>query len=251
MKLDYLTLDIIILLFPFLLSFYWKFRYYKFYKPLFGSIAIVGTAYIIWDVIVTWRGDWWFNKEFLIGIEILGLPLEEILFFIVVPYSCIFIYENLNYFIGEKPIPYSRTFYTIIAIIFIIVGLLFYYQDYTILAMMSCAAFFLIATYWYPKILQGRLFYLYILLSFVPFIIFNYLLTSTVIVYYNPEAIWGSTVEQLWVGRFITIPFEDFFYNFSMLGFYLLVYVYLKERWHITDTKTGTKQRSTHAKKSK
>jgi hypothetical protein len=63
----------------------------------------------------------------------------------------------------------------------------------------------------------------------IPFMIFNYLLTSIPIVTYAPNAIWGG--DGLWNGRFFTIPIEDFFYNFSMLSFYLLLYLYFKKRW--------------------
>ena len=220
---NYLLIDALILLFPFLLSFKWKFKYYKFYKPLFASILIVGITYIIWDAIVTFRGDWWFNKEYLSGIEIIGLPIEEIMFFIVVPYSCIFIYENLGYFLKEKDIYFNKWIYLGLSVIFIVIGLMFYYQDYTILAMFACSLFFIISTFLYPNILKKRNYWFYIIISFIPFIIFNYLLTSLIVVYYNPKAIWGI--------RITTIPLEDFFYNFSMLSFYLLAYIYFKKKW--------------------
>ena len=96
---NYLIIDLVIILFPLILSFKWKFQYYKYWKPLFGSIFVVGLIYIVWDAIVTYRGDWSFNYQYLQGTSFLGLPIEEILFFIVVPYSCIFIYENLLYFL--------------------------------------------------------------------------------------------------------------------------------------------------------
>lgn len=235
--LNYLILNAMILSIPFLLSFKWKFSYYKYYKPLFASIAIVGLTYIIWDAIVTARGDWWFNYDYLIGVEILGLPLEEILFFITVPYSCIFIYENLEYFFPDKQIKFNKLFYIALTVVLLIGGLLFYHQDYTILALFSCAAFFILALWKMPSILQSRNYWLYIGISMVPFLIFNYLLTSIPIVLYNPDAIWGGIVNQLWYGRFITIPFEDFFYNFSMLSFYLLAYIYFKKRWIKKDKK--------------
>ena len=231
--LNYLILDALIILFPFLLSFKWKFKYYKFYKPLLASIFVVGLSYIIWDAIVTYRGDWWFNKEFLSGIEIIGLPIEEIMFFIVVPYACIFIYENLNYFIKEKEVFFNKWFYLALAGIFLIIGLINYNQDYTILAMFSCSLFFILAPTLYPKLLKMRNFWLYIVISFVPFMIFNYLLTSLIVVYYNPHAIWGI--------RITTIPLEDFFYNFSMLSFYLMAYLYFKEKWNVSE-KINTKK---------
>lgn len=226
---NYLLLDILIILFPLLLSFKWKFKYYRYYIALFPSIAIVGAVYIIWDAIVTARGDWWFNYKYLSGISIIGLPIEEILFFIVVPYSCIFIYENLQYFIPDKKIRFNRIFYLLLILVLFLAGLFFYHQDYTILALMSCAFFFLVAVWRSPHILQSRNYWLYIGISMIPFIIFNYLLTSTPIVLYNPIAIWGG--DGLWNGRFLTIPLEDFFYNFSMLSFYLLIYQFFSKRW--------------------
>jgi lycopene cyclase domain-containing protein len=229
MQINYLLIDVLIIFFPILLSFKWKFAYYRYFKALFPAIAIVGLGYIIWDAIVTARGDWFFNYTYLSGITIIGLPLEEILFFIVVPYSCIFIYENLEFFLPDKKIPFNRMFYIGLAILFIIGGIIFYYQDYTILALMSCAFFFLVAAFFAPDILQSRNYWLYICISMIPFIIFNYLLTSTPIVLYNPVAIWGG--DGLWNGRFFTIPLEDFFYNFSLLSLYLLTYRYFKKRW--------------------
>ncbi len=222
-ELNYLYIDLLIITFPLIFSFVWKFKYYKFYKPLGASILIVGGSYIIWDAFVTSRGDWWFNYEYLSGPKILGLPIEEILFFIVVPYACIFIYENLVYFVGDKEIKFNKWFYLGIFIIFVIIGIIFYRQEYTILAMFSVALFFLLCAFLYPQVLKSRLYWMYLILSFIPFIIFNYFLTSLIVVYYNPEAIWGI--------RLTTIPLEDFFYNFSMLSFYLMVYIYFKNRW--------------------
>jgi len=229
MTINYILLDILIIIFPFLLSFKWKFAYYRYYKALFPAIAVVGIGYIIWDAIVTARGDWFFNYDYLSGISLIGLPIEEILFFIVVPYSCIFIYENLEHFLPDKKIRYNKTFYISLIVVFILGGIAFYHQDYTILALMSCAFFFIIALWRFPEILQSRNYWLYIGISMIPFIIFNYLLTSTPIVLYNPVAIWGG--DGLWNGRFFTIPLEDFFYNFSMLSLYLLVYRFFRKRW--------------------
>ena len=233
MMLNYLIIDALILIFPLIFSFKWKFKYYSYFKPLAASIIIVGGIYILWDIVVTLRGDWAFNEEFLSKIYFpakeIGLPIEEILFFIVVPYACIFIYENLEHFIPAKKLWYNKWFYSIMAFVFVIVGLLFYHQDYTILAMFSCATFFLVAIIFSPDLLQSRNFWFYIILSFVPFIIFNYFLTSLIVVSYNPAAIWGGN--GVWNGRFFTIPFEDFFYNFSMLSFYLMIYIFFKKRW--------------------
>jgi len=229
MVLDYLLIDALIIIFPLLLSFKWKFQYIRFLKPLLASISIVGTGYIIWDMLVTYRGDWSFNKDYLSGIEIVNLPLEEILFFVTVPYACIFIFENLMYFIKDKEIWYNRNFYLGLSVVFFFIGIIFYHQEYTILAMLSVSFFFLISALFFEEVLKSRLFWAYLFLSFIPFLIFNYLLTSIPIVTYNSAAIWNI--------RITTIPLEDFFYNFSMLSFYLLVYRYFRTRWGFDEPK--------------
>lgn len=220
---NYFTIDFLIIIFPLIFSFKWKFKYYKYFKPLFASIFLVGISYIIWDILVTARGDWWFDHRYVIDFDIFGLPVEEILFFITVPYACIFIYENLVFFVKDKEISIPKIFFFFLVILFVILGILFTHQDYTILSMFSCALFFFLASVFALNMLQSRHFWMYIILSFIPFLIFNYLLTSTVIVHYNPDAIWGI--------RITSIPLEDFFYNFSMLSFYLMAYLFFKRRW--------------------
>jgi len=127
MTINYLLLDILIIIFPVLLSFKWKFAYYRSYKALFPAIVIVGLGYIIWDAIVTARGDWWFNYDYLSGISVIGLPIEEILFFVVVPYSCIFIYENLEFFFPDKQIRFNKLFYICLIVVFILGVIVFYH----------------------------------------------------------------------------------------------------------------------------
>ena len=224
--LNYLIIDLLILIPVMLIALKWKFNYYKFIVPLIISIVVVGGAYIIWDILVTEIGHWSFNDDYLIGIRIAGLPLEEILFFGVVPFACLFIFENLNFFLKEKKVFYNPFYYATIPILLIGVGIIYLHQGYTMLALFSVAALFLIAICIAPDILNSKLFWFYIILSFIPFILFNFLLTSIPIVLYNPDAIWGG--DGWWNGRVFTIPLEDFFYNFSMLSFYFLVYIKAK-----------------------
>ena len=61
--------------------------------------------------------------------------------------------------------------------------------------------------------------------------IVNNVLTSTPIVLYSPDAIWGA--------RVTTIPVEDFLYNFALLSLYLLVYLALKRRWRVDEGNEG------------
>ena len=220
---NYLVIDLLIILFPLIFTFYKKFAYYKHFKPLSLSILIVGGCYIIWDAVATARGDWWFNHKYVMDFELLGLPIEEILFFITVPYSLIFIYEAFQYFIGDKELKVNVRLFFIPSIIFIVLGAIFYDQYYTITVMVSCGLFFVVAVIILPQMLRSRIYWLYISIAFIPFFVMNYLLTSIPIVLYNPEAMWNV--------RITTIPVEDFFYNFSLLSFYLMIYLIFKARF--------------------
>jgi len=85
------------LLLPLLLSFYKPLKFYRNLRALILSISIILIFFGIWDVFAVWRGHWSFNRNSIWGIYILNLPLEEWLFFIVIPFCCIFTWEALKY----------------------------------------------------------------------------------------------------------------------------------------------------------
>lgn len=198
----------------------------KFYKNLpavFTSILIVGSAYIAWDIVATERGDWGFNPEFLSGIYLLNLPLEEVLFFVTVPYGIIFLYETAHYYLRDRQIVYYCNLYTYTALFFAVASLAFIDQYYTMYSLLFAALFFVTAKLLNPSLLKSRLYWQFILFTYIPFFVVNYFLTSLPIVTYGQQAIWGI--------RITTIPVEDFFYSFSMLSFNLLFYKTAKEKW--------------------
>ena len=60
-------------------------------------------VFIPWDVIFTINGVWGFNSDYFLGFEIFSLPLEEWLFFICIPFACVFThYALLLYFPNLK-----------------------------------------------------------------------------------------------------------------------------------------------------
>jgi lycopene cyclase domain-containing protein len=219
----YLWLDIAVFAAPFALSFDRRVAYFRRWPPLLGSILVVSSTYIFWDVLATRAGHWSFSEEYAGGFRVLGLPLGELLFFFVVPYACIFVYEVVRAYF---PLRAARTNGWIrpaaigVAAAFTAAAVVFRGQEYTFLALLSCAVFLLLGV-----ILGGNMFaeshtWWYLLISYVPFIIANGVLTGIPIVTYGQEAIWGI--------RVVNIPLEDFFYNLGMLGLYLLVHYRLR-----------------------
>lgn len=223
--LDYLMINALTILFPVLLSFDRRVHFYRKVGPILASIAVISPVYIIWDAIATHRGDWSFNSDYVRGVELLGLPLEEVLFFVTVPYACIFIYECLLYYVGDAPVAFRRTPYLVAAGFLVALATAFYDQYYTATVLVFSAAFLVITALWYDWILRSRVYWTYLVLTVVPFVVVNYFLTSIPIVEYSGDAIWGT--------RMTTIPAEDFIYNYSMLSFYLLAFLAFKRRWGV------------------
>ncbi len=215
----YLWINLISWSVPFLYSFVPPVRFYKRIPQVILTFVSVGGCFIAWDVWATHRGDWGFSPSYLSGIGLFGLPIEEILFFFFIPYACLFTYAHLAHYLPERRIRFPRAVNAILAALCLTGALVFRGQDYTRSVLLSCALFFVVTLVWQHDLLESRTFWIYLGVTYVPFFIVNYLLTSPPIVWYNQEAIWGI--------RVATIPLEDFFYSFAMLSFYLLAYRFL------------------------
>lgn len=213
----YILLNIGVILIPLLFSFEKKLKFYRKLPDIAVSIFITGTVYIIWDIYAAGEGHWSFNPDYVSDIKIYGLPLGEILFFITVPYAMLFLYETFLFYYGSKissKVNVSK-YSLLLSLPFIGAAVLFSAQPYTFIVLLACAAFFIISSF-YSSQINSKHYWIFISFSLFPFIIVNYVLTALPVVLYNPAAIWGH--------RFITIPLEDFFYSFSLISFYILVY---------------------------
>lgn len=229
MEFTYILFNLLIIAGPLGLSFHKTVYFYRNWKWVFGSMAMVSIPFIIWDVIATERGHWGFSPEYTSGIKLAGLPLGEILFFITVPYACLFTYEVFNYYTEDKDIKLPRPIFLIFGGFALAAAGLFYAQEYTAIVMVvffiTCALLF------FPKNRIGltKNFWIYMGTTLLLFIAFNLFLTGMPVVTYGPDMIWGG--DGMWNGRFITIPIEDFFYNFSLLALYVIAYDFLKQRF--------------------
>lgn len=69
---------------------------YKSRKERFIIPLIFFVIGIAWDSFAVARGHWSFNMDKLLGIKIGYLPIEEYLFFLIIPYSILTIYRVLK-----------------------------------------------------------------------------------------------------------------------------------------------------------
>ena len=216
----YLILNLACIFFPFILSFDKKIAYYKLWKPLFIGILISAAFFIIWDILFTKLGVWSFNPTYIIGIYIFNLPIEEILFFITVPYACIFIYEVVNGYTKRDVIGCGKPYSVVISVICLVLIILFHDKTYTLVNASICLIMLLFAAFIYKSQNLGRFFLAYFI-SLIPFLICNGLLTALPVVIYNNNENMNL--------RLFTIPLEDTLYGLSLMLIPILIMDYFKK----------------------
>ena len=185
-------------------------------------MAITGLVFLFWDVLFTVKGVWSFNPEYITGIKFMELPLEEILFFLTVPFSCIFIYACLNYYVSWS-IPHRVNEWISNLMILISVFMLVMYHDriYTVVTFSLLLVLILALQYGFKAQWLNR-FYMAYVVSLLPFYIVNGILTSIPIVLYNNAENIGKRVG--------TIPFEDHFYSMALLVMNVGLFEYFKNK---------------------
>ncbi|OGS72711.1 MAG: hypothetical protein A3F91_07295 [Flavobacteria bacterium RIFCSPLOWO2_12_FULL_35_11] len=224
----YLILNIASFIVPFAYSFEKKMRFIQWWKSVFLSIFIVGIFFIVWDIFFTRQGVWGFNPDYHIGLNLAGLPIEEILFFICIPYASIFTHYAFLYFFENTRLSDKLTKFISIGLIFIAIFVLFYAfpKKY---ATVTFSIFILLMLYSLLKknsILSQ--FFITFLIILIPFFIVNGILTGSFI---ENEVVWYNNAENLNI-RLFTIPVEDAVYAFNMLYPSLLLIEFFKKKFN-------------------
>ena len=79
------------------LEFVLKVKVLRRYKQAIKAILPISLIFIVWDAYAIASGHWWFDKEQILGIfGPYGIPLEEYLFFTVVPLAAILTIEAVR-----------------------------------------------------------------------------------------------------------------------------------------------------------
>jgi lycopene cyclase domain-containing protein len=211
---------------PLLLSFDKRLQFYKKWPIVLPAIAIVAVVYISFDVYLTHKGVWGFNPRYLSGIQIINLPLEEWLFFIVIAYASLFLhYSVVEYFpqikLNTKASTWISTFLILFSIVMVVANINRAYTSYIFIKMIFAL---LLAVLWRSKSINS--FFITFLVILIPFVVVNGILTGSFI---DGEVVWYDNTENLSI-RFFTIPVEDFAYAFTMLLFNLILIDKLKEK---------------------
>lgn len=204
---------------PLALSFDKKVAFYKSWKYVVPAMILPAIFYIAWDVFFTAKQVWSFNDEYITGIHLFNLPIEEVLFFLVVPYCCLFIYACIRaYFPQLNSNGTTRRTWWVLGISLVVVALVFYNRYYTSWTFLFCGLYLLFMSLrqrYFQTFNQGAFLVSYLVIL-IPFLLVNGLLTSIPIVLYNDA-------ENLRL-RIYTIPFEDVFYGMLLVLMNVTIY---------------------------
>ena len=206
----------------FIASFDRRILFNRHFGAFLKSAVLVAIPFIAWDVWFTARGVWWFNTDYTLGIVLAGLPLEEWLFFMFIPFSCVFTYFCFDKFFKLDWLSgFNNLIVFVIVIVCSVMALLHYDKIYTLVTAIATIATliylnFIVRADWIGK---ASLIFTVLMLGFFPV---NGVLTGTgletPIVNYNQNDFLGI--------RMLTIPVEDAVYGYTQ--FLLVLYFFKK-----------------------
>ena len=209
----YLCLHIFSFVPVFLLSFDKRVHYHTSWKNLFPAIILVGIPFILWDMIFTEWKVWGFNEAYHQAFTIFGLPIEELLFFLTIPFSSIFIYQCLQYYFPRDILKSADKLISLgLGGLLILVGLFCWDKIYTSTTFLLTGGFMMVHYLYFQNTYRTK-FYLSYLITWLPFLMVDGVLTGGYsdqpVVIYHPEEFLNL--------RITSVPFEDSIYGLLLL----------------------------------
>lgn len=222
----YLLINLGSISIPLAFSFYKKANFSTTWKYLGLSTLATAIIFIAWDILFTYLGYWGFNEKYLLGIHLINLPLEEVLFFVCIPYACVFTYFALTHLIEKDYLfPHQELISSLLSVVLMFAGLFYINKPYTGITFLLTGGFLAFQMIVLRPRYMGRFYFAFIFLL-IPFLIINGILTGSIIdepvVWYNNDANLGIRVG--------TIPIEDFFYGMLLILSNIAIYEWLQYR---------------------
>jgi lycopene cyclase domain-containing protein len=221
----YLLVDFFCFIFPFLFSFHPLFKFYKTWRAFIPASLLTAVFFIVWDSLFTHLGVWWFNPNYTLPHRFFGLPLEEILFFMCIPYACTFTYFCVKLYVKLPAIHKSvRLVFMIIIAFLLLIGLFNLQKLYTSVTfiLLSLTLTFLLV----KKVDFLTNFLLSFILILPFFFLSNGVLTGSFI---QEPVVSYNSLHNLGI-RLFTIPFEDTFYGMLLLVLNVGLYEWFGQR---------------------
>lgn len=215
------------LAYPLAQSFEKRVFLWKRWKFMFPAILITAAFFIVWDIFFTITGVWSFNPKYVSGFYLIKMPIEEWLFFIIVPYCCFFVYFVSNYFIKKDILgPIQKPITLFFAILTGILGITFFSRWYTAVASLG-SSILLFYLYFFTKAKWLGRFFVGYFFSLIPFLMVNGILTAWPVVEYNDAENLGI---RIFIEGWANIPIDDTIYCLLLLLMNVSLYHYFEDR---------------------
>jgi len=78
------------------LEFVFRARVYRRARRAVAAVTLAAAPFVLWDLVATSAGHWHWNPRYVTGVMLGPLPLEEVLFFVVVPLCGLLTYEAVR-----------------------------------------------------------------------------------------------------------------------------------------------------------
>jgi lycopene cyclase domain-containing protein len=233
----YLLLDLAVLSIPLAFSWAGKLSFSSYWRAFFPACLLVLAGFVAWDIPFAAWGVWGFNDQYLLGPRIAGLPIEEWLFFLCIPYACTFTYFALDV-LEVRWFERSATLLTAaLAALSLGLAVAFWGRLYTSSTAVLLGGFCLWLLWKRPVWLAG-LWTAFVALM-PAFIVTNGVLTGLRFWEYPvlnsmPETIatqvvWYDNTHNLGV-RLFCIPLDDFLYAFLLIGLNVALFEHFRRR---------------------
>ncbi len=234
----YLGVNAFCLFGPLILSFDKKVAFYKTWKAFIPACLLTLLVFILWDIAFTKMGVWGFNPSYLIGIDIVNLPLEEWLFFITIPYACVFTYEVFKVRLPKFRLSSIWTKKVVLMIILFSLIMIVGNPEkrYTSSAFLFLLLLTLKHRFLFKKEYLAHFYPAYLVLL-IPFIIANGVLTGiefwkypvvfTDLASLKDQIVWYDNNENIAV-RIFSVPFEDIWYGMGLILMNVTLYEHFR-----------------------
>ena len=201
-----------------------KTRIFPKLKYFIPAIIFSSAIFIIWDNRFTQIGVWTYNPDFFSGKEILSLPWEKWLYYIVISWVSLFVYEQVK--IKFSYLKSDNLFLAISLVLLVVFGLIAFFSRLKIYTFFT---FFLLTIYFGYTLFRNRFkshlthFYISFFLLLIPFFILSVILVKLPIISYGPE----FTLQL----RILQVPVEN------LVGFFLLLFINITVSEYLTERK--------------
>ena len=211
----YSGINLLVLAVPLALSFDRKVAFWRKWPSVAWAILAVVLVFGAWDSWMASQGIWGFNSDHAGIWRFLHLPLGEWLFFVCVPYACLFVLACVRSYFPDRAWRLPRKVVVLAAFGFLLLAWRFRDLGYTWSVFLSAGLALMVLEVCAPSTARSQNFWVALGLTYLPFGIVNGVLTGLPIVLYDDA--------QNLAFRVGPIPVEDFFFSFSMLVLAVLV----------------------------